>query len=302
MLRLLAVCLLLAGLAACAAGPSERSVPVLVGGATGQQGGAVVNELLARGYRVRALTRRPDSAAAAALAARGVEIVQGDYNDAYSLDRALVGVRQMFFYGGRSATELQEGLNVIAAAQRARLEHVVYSSGAAAEPGKGLGGPKTQVELALVASGVPYTVLRPVAFMDNFAGQQQRIAKRGITDSRAPDRLLHFIAVQDIGLLVGAAFDDPQRWIGQAINIAGDRLTVAEHVAVFSRVMQQPVAYHRLSPEDLQAPLPKPLRPLFAWYETVGYTADVPALRAEFPQLLTLEDYLRATGWEPNEP
>ncbi|MEE4185031.1 MAG: NmrA/HSCARG family protein [Gammaproteobacteria bacterium] len=301
MLKSLLACLLLAGLTACATTGSDRSTPILVGGATGTQGGAVVQELLSRGYRVRALTRRPDSPAASRLAALGVEVVQGDYNDAYSLDRALVGVRQMFFYSGRSAGELEEGLNVVAAAQRAGLDHLVYSSGAAAEPGKGLGGPKTQVELAIIASGVPYTVLRPVAFMENFDGQQQRIARRGITDSRAPDRLLHFIAVQDIGLLVGAAFDNPQRWIGQAINIAGDRLTVAEHVEVFSRVMQQPITYHRLSPEALQASLPKPLRPLFAWYETVGYTADVPALRAEFPQMLTLEQYLRATGWEPGE-
>lgn len=301
MLRLVTVCCLLAAITACATDRIDRSTPVLVGGATGTQGGAVVQELLSRGYRVRALTRRPDSEAAARLAALGVEVVQGDYNDAYSLDRALVGVRQMFFYSGRSAGELDEGLNVVAAAQRARLEHLVYSSGAAAEPGKGLGGPKTQVELAIIASGVPYTVLRPVAFMENFDGQQQRIARRGITDSRAPDRLLHFIAVQDIGLLVGAAFDDPGRWKGRAVNIAGDRLTVAEHVEVFSRVMQQPIVYNRLSPAELQASLPKPLRPLFVWYEEVGYTADVAALREEFPQLLTLEDYLRATGWEPGQ-
>ena len=44
--------------------------------------------------------------------------------------------------------------------------------------------------------------------------------------------------------------------------------------------------------------MPKPLRPLFRWYEEVGYTADVEGLRERYPGLVTLEEYLRATGWE----
>ena len=43
--------------------------------------------------------------------------------------------------------------------------------------------------------------------------------------------------------------------------------------------------------------MPKPLRPLFRWYDEVGYTADVDALRKRYPDMLTLEQYLRATGW-----
>jgi len=280
----------------CASAPAEPET-VLVGGATGRQGGAVVDELLARGYRVRALTRKPAGERAQALAARGVEVVQGDYGDRASLDAALVGVSKVFFYSGFSRNELQEGMNVIAAARAAGVGHLIYSSGAASEPGKGLPGPKTDIELALVAGDIPYTVLRPVAFMENYAGQQQRIAQNGISDSRAPDRELHFIAVRDIGRIVGAAFDDPTNWQGVAINIAGDRLTVAEHVAVFSKVMGQPVAYNQLPLDDFLATLPKPLRPLFRWYHEVGYIADVERLRRQFPQMLTLEQYLRANGW-----
>jgi len=306
MLKVLTVCFVTLALAACTpnritngAAGAERSEPILVGGATGNQGGAVVADLLARGYRVRALTRRPDSDDARRLAALGVEVVEGNYGNAASLDAALTGVRRMFFYSGRSSDELQEGLTVLAAAKRAGIEHLIYSSGAAAEPGIGLDGPKQQIELAIVASGIPYTIVRPVAFMENFAGQQRRIATVGITDSRAPDRVLHFIALRDIGRVVGGAFADPDRWIGKAFNLAGDRMTMAEHVAVFSRVMQQPVTYNRLPPEELQAALPKPLRPLFRWYEEVGYTADVAMLRREFPEMLTLEDYLRTSGWGP---
>src|SRR5438309_11846559 len=65
--------------------------PILVTGATGHQGGAVARELLARQHTVRAMTRKPDSDAAQALARQGAEVVKGDLNDAESLRRALQG-------------------------------------------------------------------------------------------------------------------------------------------------------------------------------------------------------------------
>src|SRR5438552_17723645 len=64
---------------------------ILVTGATGQQGGAVARELLARKHTGRAMTRTPDSDAAKALARQGAEIGKGDLNDAESLRRALQG-------------------------------------------------------------------------------------------------------------------------------------------------------------------------------------------------------------------
>jgi len=292
----IAVFLLTGVLAACQSVPAEPDL-ILVGGATGRQGTAVVDELLARGYRVRALTRKPEGRKAQKLIARGVEVVQGNYGDRASLDAALTGVQRMFFYSGFSRNELEEGRTVIAAAKAAGIQHLIYSSGAAAEPGKGLTGAKMQVELDIVASGIPYTVFRPVAFMENYVGQKKRFARAGITDSRAPERMLHFIAVRDIGLFVGDAFARPDDWLNVAVNIAGDRMTVAEHVAVFGDVMGQEIAYNRLPLEEFLNTLPQPLRPLFRWYEDVGYAADVEAYRARFPQLMTLQDWLVANGW-----
>jgi uncharacterized protein YbjT (DUF2867 family) len=69
---------------------------VLVTGATGKQGGHLVRELLVRGHSVRALTRKPESAAAASLAARGVTVVPGDFEDQGSLERAAHGVDTVF--------------------------------------------------------------------------------------------------------------------------------------------------------------------------------------------------------------
>jgi uncharacterized protein YbjT (DUF2867 family) len=272
---------------------------VLVGGATGRQGGAVVDELLERGYTVRGLARKPDSKGAQELVAKGVEVVPGDYRHPASLLAAMDGIRQVFFYSGFSRNEVVEGVNVIDAARQSGVTHLIYSSGAAAEPGIGVeGSAKEQVELAIVDSGIPYTVFRPVAFMENFDRQQKRIANMGIVDSRAPDRELSFIAIRDIGFFVGEAVAHPEVWQGVAINIAGDHMTVAEYVDTFSTVMGRDITYTQLPLEQFLQTMPKPLRPLFRWYEDVGYTADVEALRKQYPQLVTLDQYLRATGWE----
>lgn len=271
---------------------------VLVTGVTGRQGMAVAEELLARNYSVRGMTRKPASDEAKAMAAKGVVIVQGDYGDPESLLAAMQGVSKLFFYSGFSPNELQEGRNVIAAAKTAGIDYIVYSSGAAAEPGVGVeGSVKAQVEEALIESGVEYTVLRPVAFMENFDKQQKRIAQLGIVDSRAPDRQLHFIAIRDIARLAAEAFDHPDEWSGMAINIAGDSMSVQEYVDTFSKVMGRSITYTRMPLEEYLASMPKPLRPLFRWYDEVGYTADVDALRKRYPEMLTLEQYLRSTGW-----
>ena len=278
---------------------SAAAEMVLVGGATGHQGNAVVDELLERGYTVRCLTRKPEGRKALRIAGRCAELVQGDYSDPASLDAAMKGVNKVFFYSGYSRNEVAEGNNVITAAKQAGIEHLVYSSGAAAEPGKGIAGsPKMQVEIDLIASGVPYTVLRPVAFMENFDGQQQRILAKGIAESRGPDRILAFISIRDIGFFVGEAFDHPDLWLDRAENIAGDRMTVQEYVDTFSQVMGTEIVYTRMPLEEYLATLPKPIRPLFQWYDQVGYDADVDAFQANYPELTALNGYLVTTGWK----
>jgi uncharacterized protein YbjT (DUF2867 family) len=108
-------------------------LPVLVTGATGKQGGAVVRALLQAGCPVRAMTRDPSSAAAQALSAQGVDVVKGDFNDTASLDAALAGVggvfsMQMGSHPGDPDTEVVTGKALIEAAGRAGVDTVVHTS------------------------------------------------------------------------------------------------------------------------------------------------------------------------------
>ena len=159
---------------------------VLVTGATGQQGGAVARNLLGRGFGVRALTRDPEKPEANVLAERGAEVVRGELEDRSSLDRALEGVYGVFsvqnFWEAGYDREIEQGKRLVDAAKAADIEHYVYSSVGSAHRETGIPhfDSKWEVEEHLRGSGVPFTILRPVFFMQNWesSGKIRSWAKR----------------------------------------------------------------------------------------------------------------------------
>ena len=115
-----------------------------------------------------------------------------------------------------------------------------------------------------------------------------------VKDDNIPEQLV--VKTNKVGPLEGGMFP----YLGGKEAI--DKMTVAEFVDTFSTVMGQTIVYHQLPLDKYLASLPKPLRPLFRWYDEVGYEADVASLREEYPDLTTLDAYLRATGWENWQP
>ena len=175
-----------------ALGPRSQS-PIAVIGATGQQGGATVRALLAANAPVRALTRRPGSDAARALAAGGVEVVAIDLDEPASLRSALTDVRAVFAmttpgYEQRPDLEVIHGHVIADAAAAAGVPHLVYSSVGGAERHTGIPHfeSKRDVEEYLVALGLLTRFVRPVFFMDNFAQFMTPAIEDGILVVRMP--------------------------------------------------------------------------------------------------------------------
>lgn len=271
---------------------------ILVTGATGQQGGAVARHLLAGGFTVKALVRNPDSDKAKALAAKGVTLVKGDLDDSASLAAALAGVAGVYSVqnprGVGTDVEIAQGKALIDAARAANVEQLVYSSVASADQNTGvpLFDSKAVIERHLQASGVPFTIVRPVYFMDNWAWSEGSFAKGVMAQPLSPSTRLQQICVDDIGAFVAATFADPERWIGQTVELAGDDLTMADAAAVVSAARDLTVNYVQTPWDAYQKAMGQEYFLMLRWLEDTGYRADPAVLRAVVPQARTLADYL----------
>ncbi len=285
---------------------SHGDKTILVTGATGQQGGAVTRHLLKDGWKVRALVRDASKDAAAALKKQGAELVTGDMNDRASIERALHGAYGTFSFQnfwrpdiGKEG-ELRQGKNVADAARAAGIQHLVYSSVGAAHRGMGQEhfATKWDIEQHIHKLGVPYTIIRPVAFMENYNWSRSQILKGTYTGrGLRPGKTVQNVAVDDIGAFVALAFDRPQEFIGKTIELAGDELTEPQIAATFARVIGRPVVLAAPGMPGAQQPSPEQ-KAMFEFFNGQGYDADIPSLRKMYPPLKTLEQYLRANGWE----
>ena len=277
---------------------------VLVTGATGRQGGAVARNLLRRGFRVRALTRDPQNPSASSLAERGAEVVRGDLEDRSTVDLALEGVYGVFsVQNPREAGmegEIRQGKILADAAKAAGVEHFVHSSMGSAHRVKGIPTfeSKWEVEEHIRGTGLPYTILRPVFFMQNWEMMRDQILAGTLAQPLDPDKPLQQISTEDVGVFAAMAFDDPERWIGREMDIAGDELTMVQTAQTFGRVIGREMGYYQIPWEQFREAMGEVVTVLNRWFNDVGFEADIAAAREEHQGLTTLEQYLRATGWE----
>jgi uncharacterized protein YbjT (DUF2867 family) len=293
--------------------------PILVAGATGKQGGSVVRALLRMGRPVRALTRDPASASGQALAAQGVEVVKGDFNDPASLDVAMAGVAgvfsvQMGSHPGDPETEIVTGRALIEAAGRAGVDAVVHTSVARAGDQKNFVGwdegrweplywnNKAAVNDMVKAQGFRHwTILKPAMIMEDLVPPMADVMypslrERGQFETAiAADTGMDWIAAQDIGAFAAAAFADPKRFHGHEIDLAAETFTMPEVAAKITGGTGKPVSAVTLSKEEVLAS--SPYGDLSyrheSWNNIEGYKVDLDAVRSWGVPLTTLDQFIQ---------
>lgn len=275
---------------------------VFVTGATGQQGGAVADRLLAEGWRVRVLTRRPDSDRARSLAQAGAQVIAGSLEDPATIDRCVDGAYGVYsMHPGPLAPEQDEvkaGQAVTDAAVKYGVAHMVYSSGLGADRG---GQPtKWEVEQYIAASGVSATVLRPSSFMENLITQSDTVGIRdsALRTAAAAHVRQQFIALDDIGAFTALALRNPDDYRGRTLELVGDVLTPPEVAAQVSAAVGRTVPYIQRPIEELRR-----INERFArGYELLNSgdgsipDVDVQELRALHPGLMTFGHWLEVKG------
>lgn len=291
---------------------------LLIVGATGKQGGAVIAALQASQakFEILALTRNPSSPGAQALARKAnVTLVKGDPTKPTPIFKAHKGIYGVFSVTlmGKEDTEEAQAYSLIDEAIENNVEHFVFSSVDRGGPGESEENPtpvphfatKYRIEkylkdqIAMKRSNMAWTILRPVAFMDNltpdFNGKGFASMWAGVGD-----KPLQLISCHDIGVFGVRAFLNPTVYKGTAISLAGDDLNLAQARKVFRDTlgyrMPETFAFFGKAIKSMV----KEMGIMFGWFKDVGYGADIPVLRKQEPRLQDFGAWLKeSSGFKP---
>ncbi|MBS0994604.1 NmrA/HSCARG family protein [Gluconobacter cerinus] len=272
---------------------------ILITGATGQQGGATIHEMLRRAgpWQIRALVRDPHAPKAAALAKLGVELIQGDLENEQSLRTALRGVHGVLSVQspmkiGPEGEERQGKLLATLAAESG-VRHFVQCSAGGAERQSRVPHfeSKWAIEQHIVGLGLNATILRPAAFMENFSTFVFRTTMLSMMKTYlAPKQSMQLVSVRDVGWFAAEAFAKPEQFSGRNIELAGDTVTLQSASSILRRSGLRPTLSFKM-PAPLCAKLPEDFRLMFEWIARDGFHADIASLRHEHTGLLTLRNW-----------
>ena len=194
--------------------------------------------------------------------------------------------------------EEERGKRVADAAKEAAVQHFIYSSVGGAERNTGIPHfeSKWHVEQHIRELELPYSMVRPTTFMTNLM-ESPANTRFGASSMMQREKMkpLQMIAVQDIGKWVAHMFLNRERFLGKAVEIAGDEVDFTKMMAAYKKVYGK-------TPMDVQAPPPTSapqsafpsgdFEKMFKWINTYGYKADMEMNRREIPDLLSYEQFI----------
>lgn len=249
---------------------------IAVVGATGAQGGGLARAILNDpngGFKVRALTRNPDKEAARKLADRGAEVVAADLDDTARLERAFAGAHGAYcltnyFEYMSPDKEIQQARNLAAAARKAGLKHVIWSTLEDTRELVPLDDDRMPTLFGkykvphfdakaegdrFFTEAVPTTLFRTAFYWENFIyfGSGPIKGPDGKYAFHLPlgDAKMPSIAVEDIGKCAYAIFRRGDEWIGKTVSIAGGHVSGSEMAAELSKVLGIPIGYNDVPPD-----------------------------------------------------
>ena len=254
----------------------------------GKVGSEAVRLLRERDVPVRVLVRDP--AKAAALAEAGAEIAKGDLDVPAAIDDAMTGVSAVVLVS--PAVPAQE-LNVVASAARAGTGHVVKAtSKASADSPIARRRWQAEIEAGLAASGIPHTLLRSNAYMQNVLALAPAIAKTSSFGSAAGKGRSGLVDARDVAAVAAEIAASPAAHAGQTYWLAGPGLISNYDVAaVLSKLLGRTITYRELTVEEntetmIRAGVPGQIAQMNAQAFSLAAGGDAEWVTEDVPSLL----------------
>ncbi|KAF9734048.1 hypothetical protein PMIN03_003125 [Paraphaeosphaeria minitans] len=302
---------------------------ILITGATGKQGSSVVNALLRSNadFEILALTRNASSPSAQSLARKSplIKLVTGNLDDPSSIFASARFVTKTPIwgvfsvqtpFGGKASakTEERQGKALVDASLENGVSHFVYSSVDRGGDAKSAKDPtdvphfisKHNVEQHLFGkakgSDMTWTVLRPVAFMENLVpGFLGKVFSTDWKMVLRPEQKLQLIATSDIGFFAAQSFLQPSSrlYANATLSLAGDELTFAEYATIFQEKTGEnlPTTFRLIL--KLINFMVKEVGNMFVWFRETGYGADIEELKRVHPQMKGFGEWLeKESAWK----
>jgi uncharacterized protein YbjT (DUF2867 family) len=238
----------------------------------------------------------------------GAGVVSGDLDNPSELAAAFEGaygvfsVQNFWLPNVGFEGEVRQGEDVADAAKAAGVQHFVFSSVGAAHRGEGQKHFESKyiIEQYIQSLDIPYTILRPVAFMENALWNREKILDGLYPGWGLPsEKTVQTIAVQDIAAFTAIALANPEQYLGQTLEIAGDELTESQMAERFSQAIGRQVKVEMPEMPEGANPSEEDLAG-YRFFSGEAYTADIQSLREVHPGLLDYRAWLDKSGWSNN--
>jgi len=267
---------------------SPGTVPkILAVGAAGASAGMVIPELARRGAYLRGLVHDPKQTVAVRNQG-AAEVAVGDLSDPGSMDAALEGIDSMFYIAPAFIpNEAEIGVSVVAAAVRAGVRRVVFSSVIDPSISELVNhSAKAPVEEAIIESGMEYALLQPALFMQGIARSWPNVLETGVfAEPWSSETRFTRVDYRDVAEVAAIALTEDRLVYGTYQLCSEGNLNRHEVAALMSDVLGRHIEAARVGapsdgPAGNGAENASPMDKMFAWYDKRGLLGNALILRA----------------------
>jgi uncharacterized protein YbjT (DUF2867 family) len=292
---------------------------LIVTGATGKQGGALISALLEKPnqpFDIYAVSRDPSSKSSQTLARKGVNVIKGDFDSAEEIMKQVEkpwGLFSVTMPMGGAKKEEAQGKAMTQAALAAGVQHIVFTATERGGQEKSETDPtpiphfisKYNIEKDIAekseTAGTTWTFLRPVAFFENLTPGFLGKAFTTVWRLNGMDNKVQFISTMDIGKVAADAFMkyDSAEYRNQGISLAGDELDPQQMADVFKQHTGEeiPTTYPFIA-RIIRWLLWEQLGIMFQWFADVGFKTDVQAVKKRYPFMKGFKEWLETeSAW-----
>lgn len=225
---------------------------ILVTGATGNIGGELIKQLSAKNISFKAMVRSKNKAADLS-SITGVEIIEGDYNNVSSIEKALEAIDTAFLLTNSTEEAEQQQTSFVEAAKKKGVRHVVKLSQWAADEQSPVRFLRYHavVEKKIKDAGMAYTFLRPNLFMQGLLSFKQTIQEQGKFFAAIGNAKISIVDVRDIAAVAAEALTE-EGHRNKIYDLTGpEALTHGQMAALLSEALGKPVAFTDVPPEAM---------------------------------------------------